>query len=315
MNSLPKDAQEALEAMNEEENQEESQQTTEAAPSTETAGEDQTTASVDDAAPSTEESEGQEATTEEDPTDEPQEWWDETELAFGQSYGLSDEEIRSFGNKDEFRRAMQVFDRHVLGKRQTQPVQQQQPAPQPEQPAQEQQTERIKLDPDEHDESLIKAFNDLQDRLEASEKRFAEQEQARMQAVHEERVQKFEAYVDGLGREDLFGKPGNRSNLNAQKLHELWDHAQTIELDNLAVGRGGTWEAFIERAVIATVPPKEQRQRSAQQDQKILQQSQQRMGGGQSTAEAPTAWDGEAKDNPSLHDAYQRMIQENGSKY
>lgn len=227
-----------------------------------------------------------------DDTDIP-EWLDDAVKAEAAAYGIDESELADFTSREEFDRALRLFDktaleagRKAMAESDTAPARDdkgkfvKKEAPIADTPKEETPRDgryQVSLSPDLYDEEIIGEFNRLRDhyesRLEVLESHFAEQS-----ASAEE--QRFDSFVDSLGHADLFGTTGKESDKELERRRDLnvAVKAQMIGLERL--GRPAEMsQQLISRVANMAFGDELGKKRLKQQTRKISKQSDGRQGG------------------------------------
>ena len=224
-------------------------------------------------------------------TPERPEWLTDDVQAEATAYGIDESELADFASREEFDRALRLFDKTALeaGRKalaesdgdttrneKGQFVKKE--APKADEPATQQDGRyQVSLDPNLYDEEIISELTKIRDhydsRLEALESYFAE-----ASASAEE--QRFDSFVDSLGHTDLFGTTGKESDKELERRRDLnvAVKAQLIGLEKL--GRPAEMsQQLISRVANMTFGEELGKKRLKQQTAKISKQSQLRQGG------------------------------------
>lgn len=246
------------------------------------------------------------------------------------SFGLSDEDLNSFGSEDALLAAIRLSDSRNIASVAQQWDQFQQPSGQqvfPQQPLgqqipqtggqQVQQTAAghpndLQLDWGEDPEdidpiirtNIERAFSSMQQQFEQ-----LRQEQQRLQDYEREQsflreTQQFDATLDELPY-DGFGKSENLNQLQLGKRQQLW---QTLShLRAVDAAQGGTGEIsqqLIQRAYMASFPQEFTKQQQKLFAQGVRKQSGKRLGGGGRTGTQVEKWDGDPAEDPYLSELF-----------
>ncbi len=262
-----------------------------------------------------------------------------------ESLGLSEEEVREFSGPEELERHATLLDRRFrdAGKQ----TEEQETAlkakelAQDKLDAQERANKRERdadgkftseddgyksgLDPDDFDENVIAEFGRLN---EHHEQRYLQQEQRYKQ--QEERLEqiesryrdtedrqinaRFDAAVDALDNEELFGTSAAPNVENRVRVRKAYDiialgtegQGQSVEITPVSMKRAQNLEFADELNT----------QHRTSLSQKLKSQSQRKLGGGGGQRTAPDKnqeWTGEPEDDPVLVDAYNKANREGGA--
>lgn len=221
------------------------------------------------------------------------EWLTDDVKAEAAAYGIEESEMADFASREEFDRALRLFDKTALeagrkamaeneeGKvrnEKGQFVKKEQPsADQPKGGAPQDGRYQVALSPDLYDDEIINEFTRMRDhyesRLEVLESHFAEQS-----AVAEE--QRFDSLVDSLAHTELFGVTGKETEQELERRRDLnvAVRAQMIGLAQL--GRPAEMsQQLISRVANMAFGEQLSKKLLKQQTSKISKQSQMRQGG------------------------------------
>lgn len=170
-----------------------------------------------------------------DNIDESPEWLTDEVKAEAAAYGIEEAELADFASREELNRAFRLFDKTALEAGRKALAEGDKPQDRNEKgqfvKKEESKTEaskeatpkdgryEVSLDPDVYDEGIIGELTRMRDhyesRLEALESHFAE---AKEQSEH----QQFDALVDSIGHDDLFGKAGSLTDEEFQRRDKLF---------------------------------------------------------------------------------------------
>lgn len=222
------------------------------------------------------------------------EWVTDEVKAEATAYGIEDSDLADFTSREEFDRALRLFDKTALdagrkamaesgdeGQARNEKGQfVKKDDSSTEEPAEEtSQGDRyeVSLDSDLYDEEIIGEFTRMRDhyesRLQALEDHFA---QANVQAEE----QRFDSYVDELGHPELFGKTGEETEAELERRRDLnvAVQAQMIGLEKL--GRPAEMsKELIGRVANMTFGEQISKKQLKQRTSKISRQSSLRQGG------------------------------------
>ena len=218
------------------------------------------------------------------------EWLSDDVQAEAAAYGIDESELADFASREEFDRALRLFDktaleagRKAMAESETRNEKGQfvkKDEPKAEEPVAEAQRDgryQVALSPDLYDEEIIGEFTKMRDhyesRLEALESHFAEQ------SVQAEE-QRFDSFVDSLGHTDLFGTTGKESDKELERRRDLnvAVKAQLIGLEKL--GRPAEMsQQLISRVANMAFGNELGKKLLKKQTSKISRQSQLRQGG------------------------------------
>lgn len=315
-NNLPQEALAAIENMNREEPQEE----VEAVETGHETTNDDSSVGVDSSTEVIDE--GTEELSSETPETEPESWIDETEINYAKAYGFSREDLEGFESQKDWRAALRMIDSKLLASREQQSQEQPKDV---EQRQDEPSYERVELDPNEFDESIVNAFNTLQDRLESVinenkslKEEFSQTSNYLRTQEHQKMVSDFETWVDDLGHEEIFG-PADASKRTQEQIENrrhLWSEAGTlIEQGQILKQNVGWNKSTIDRVANLAFYDKIERQNTKKSAASLVKQSKQRMGGGQPSKRPKGSYNGDITKHPDLLDAYRQMVNENGTGY
>ncbi len=232
---------------------------------------------------------------------EGQEWLDDDVKAEAAAYGIEESELADFANREEFDRALRLFDKSALAagrkalaaqgdgatsrNEKGQFVKKDPPKADPIPAGKKEGAFEITLSKEAYDEEIVGEFTRMRDhyesRLEALEARFLEAD-----AKAEE--QRFDSLVDSLGHADLFGKTGAE---NAKQLERRQDlhiavKAQMIGLQQL--GRDTDLsESLVNRVARMVFAEDLSKKDLKDKTRKITRQSSLRQGGGATRPQEP----------------------------
>ena len=222
------------------------------------------------------------------------EWLTDEVKAEATAYGIDESEIADFASREEFDRALRLFDktaleagRKALAESGEAPVRNdkgqfvKKEAPK----ADDQATERIAkagrfevtLSKDEYDDAIVDHITGMRDhyesRLEALEAHFEEQ-----MVVAKERH--FDNLVDSLGHPDLFGATDKETTQEKQRREDLFVEVETYLKGREALGRPSQLnEAIIRRIAKSLFSEELGKKELKQRTRKISKQADGRMGG------------------------------------
>lgn len=219
-------------------------------------------------------------------------WMTDDVKAEAAVYGFKESEIADFASRDEFNRALRLFDKAALeagrkamaeGETQVRNEKGQfvkKEEPKTEQPKVETPADgryQVSLSPDLYDDEIIGEFNRMRDHYES---RFAAYDAhfAKANAAAEE--QRFDSFVDALGHADLFGTTGKETEKELERRRDLnvAVKAQLIGLANL--GRPAEMsKELINRVANMAFGDELSKKLLKQQTRKISRQSDSRLGG------------------------------------
>ena len=250
----------------------------------------------------------------EDSGDKGASWLDDDLKAEAAAYGIDESEIADFASREEFERALRIFDKSALeaGRKalaaegegdkgpdrneKGQYAKKEEPDPEP--PQRDGRYE-VSLDTDVYDDGIVEEFTKMRDhyesRVAALESRFAETDAA----VEEQR---FDGFVDSLSHADLFGKTGSESPEELQRRQDLLVavKAQQIGLEQL--GRPTELnESLVTRVARMVFAEELGKKDLKQRTRKISRQSNGRQGGGATRPQDP-------REDP--RDTFDRMYRE-----
>lgn len=265
-----------------------------------------------------------------------------------ESLELSEEDIREFSGPDELDRHVRFLDKQLLeeGKRTLRPGDEQEEAlaAQEEAERKQQASERAKerprdrgrfikpndeegdykpsLDANDYDEELVGEFatvgklaDSANKRVQQLEDRILAFEAERMQAGHQQMVQSFDAIVDGLEHDDLFGSASElRPGSDQFKAREaLWDTTGDLLAGMKARGKPAAMTATaVKRAMHQRFAKELSTKQRTQFSEKIRKQAKTRLGGGSQKSNLEKPYTGPIEKDPELIAAHKRMLEENG---
>ena len=228
-------------------------------------------------------------------------WLDDDLKAEAAAYGINESELADFASREEFERALRLFDKSALeagrkamaaseGEGDKDPdrnekgqyAKKEEPA---EEPPKTDGRYEVTLDTDIYDDEIVAEFNRMRDhydsRVAVLESRFAEAD-----ALAEE--QRFDGFVDSLAHADLFGKTGSESPDELQRRQDLLVavKAQQIGLEQL--GRPTDLnESLVNRVARMVFAEELGKKELKQRTRKISRQSNGRQGGGATRPQDP----------------------------
>lgn len=217
-------------------------------------------------------------------------WLDDNTKAEAAAFGLEESELADFTSREEFDRALRLFDKSALAagrkalaeqseaetgrneKGQFVPKKEETPA------APDKGGFQITLDKDIYDEEIVGQFTALRDhyeaRLQALESRLLEQD-ARTEEQH------FDSLVDSLDHSDLFGKTGKEDDKQLQRRHDLMIQAKALMIGLAQLGRPTELdESLVNRAARMLYAEDFSKKEIKSRTRKISAQSNKRLGGG-----------------------------------
>lgn len=229
------------------------------------------------------------------------EWLSDDVKAEAAAYGISESELEDFASREEFDRALRLFDKSALeaGRKamadsddkgntrneKGQFVKKEQPKPdESKEETPKDGRYEVSLSKEEYDDKLVDELTRMRDhyesRLEAYESRFATLESYFTEASAKAEEQRFDSFVDSLGHSDLFGKTGNESEKELERRRDLHVavKAQMIGLEKLGRPTELT-DQLVARVANMVFADELGKKRLKQQTQKISRQSQLRQGG------------------------------------
>lgn len=223
---------------------------------------------------------------EDEDSGEPEPDWREKAHAEASAYGISEEDVADFQSREEWERAVKLFDRQMDAEREKLKSGEEDKGGKDSkvaEPPKEVATEAkpgsysVKLDPDVYDDELVAEFNSMREhyesRIEALESRFAD---ADAQAAEE----RFDRSVDSLEFSQLFGKSGEESSDELERRQNLYDHV-LVEMQVMErLGRKINQDALVERVARSLFPEEYEKRIIKNHTRKISRQSNSRQGGG-----------------------------------
>jgi hypothetical protein len=264
-------------------------------------------------------------------------WLDSETRTLGQSYGLSDDELKGFTSAEEFRRFTSFYDKQLaagkLAKPQdSQAAAQEKPSEQPEAKA-----ETVELDVEAYRKAgydddtirLVQYAKGLKEKVDAFEPQINEMRQHFVQQQQQQQIQVFHDAVDQLD-EKLFGRSIDKSGRFTQLPREadenrrkLFGAMQTLSSGMLAQGQElPPVSVLLKRAEqFAFAEEVESRAKRKVQEQ-LTAQSKRRRPAPASRAARPTATKkqpgvggqvSEIVDNPEIVKLWNQMQEENGA--
>lgn len=221
------------------------------------------------------------------------EWVTDDVKAEATAYGIGEAELADFASREEFDRALRLFDktaldagRKALAESDESPTRNEKGQfVKKEEPKAESESEetrddgryQIALSKDLYDDDLVDELTRMRDYYES---RFEALEAHFVEASAKAEEQQFDNFVDSLGHADLFGKTGKESQKELERRRDLHVavKAQMIGLEKL--GRSAELsEQLIARVANMVFAEELSKKRLKQQTAKISKQSQLRQGG------------------------------------
>jgi len=243
-------------------------------------------------------------------------WLDDDLKAVAATLGISDEQLSGFANRDELDRAMSLLDAVALnaGRKATEKTgddtgqeESRAKTPEPSTPPSRDDKGRyvpksegkessanyqVQLDPEVFSEEIINEFNQLRDhyesRLSQFEGRFAQLELADRQRDAKAAEERFDAIVDSLGDDVLFGESGHETKEQLANRKKLFDEHNVYLTGLKVLGREvKTDKSLVDRVAKMTFAEHFSKQQRKQLTKKITSQSRMRMGSGVSKPTDP----------------------------
>ncbi len=226
------------------------------------------------------------------------EWLTDDAKAEAAVYGISESEIADFASREEFDRALRLFDKTALeagrkamaeGEATTRNEKGQfvkKAEPEADQPKEQSPADgryQVSLSKDLYDEEIIGEFNRMhafyESRFAALESRFAEAEA----------VQQFDSLVDSLGHADLFGTTGKETEEELQRRRDLNVNVNAHMIGLAKLGRPTEMsQQLISRVANMTFGDQIQKKLLKQKTRNISRQSNSRLGGSPTKPQPPS---------------------------
>lgn len=222
------------------------------------------------------------------------EWLNDDVKAEAAAYGIGESELADFTSREEFDRALRLFDKTALeaGRKamaegedkgstrneKGQFVKKEEPKPdETKEHAPRDGRYEVSLSKDLYDDEIVGEFTRMRDYYES---RFAVLESRLLEADAKTEEHQFDNYVDSLGHADLFGKTGKESEKELERRRDLHVavKAQMIGLERLGRPTELT-DQLVNRVANMVFADELGKKRLKQQTQKISKQSQLRQGG------------------------------------
>jgi hypothetical protein len=254
-----------------------------------------------------------------------------------ESLGLSPEDVAEFGDRDDFDRHVRLLDKQFMregkdAKQRLQPGDEQQAAieaaeqqrkvEQQRQRASEQprdggkfvkqEADELVLDPIQFDDELVKVFGKAAERIKQLEARIEQMGQKEVETQHQANVRQFDAIVDQLGHEDLFGNSEQLQPEYFKARAQLWDALATLAVGMVTRGKqvsNPITKAMVVRALNAEFSDKIQQKQRRSFSERVRKQAGRRFGGGSQRAPGKQ-YTGPLEKDPDLLAAYNAMLAE-----
>jgi len=223
---------------------------------------------------------------EEDSGDSDEEWLDDELKSQASDYGLDEEDLSEFDDRDQLERHLAIIQKRALravnvrGKN--------------EEASSEDKAEiasdfNIELDAEEFPEEIVDHFTRMRDhyesKLSALEQRVQLAEEQFSSASREAEEGRFDDEIDKLEMSKFFGTTGNESQVQMQRREEVMELAtalqKVLEQQN---GRNVKLSNLVRRVAPAAFPDEFDKQKHKERTRKITKQSNRRMGGSQTRA-------------------------------
>lgn len=221
------------------------------------------------------------------------EWLTDDVKAEATAFGIDESELADFASREEFDRALRLFDRRALeaGRKSLETsddggqarndkgqfVKKEEPKPEQAKPeAAKDGRYQVSLNPEIYDEEIIGEFTRMRDhyesRLEALESHFA-------QAAIASEVQLFDSEIDKLDMPKLFGVTGKETADEIKNREDVLAQAKVLQAGYRSFGRDVPIEALVARAAPMVFTAEFEKQLLKQRTLRISRQSNGRMGG------------------------------------
>ena len=295
----------------------------------------QTTTDADDATGEGEEAVGENAD---------EDWMlhdDIRELA--DSLGVSQEELRDFSGPEELERAARILDRNLMevGQR-IKPGEEQDAAlvaaeaARAKAEAQERAAARergddgkfVKAEEEGYkpeitaeyfDEQIVGEFDRLGkhygERVRQLEQQLEALSGQLRQDAERREIDSFDAIVDGMGHEDLFGQSADLDGKTKDNRAKLWEAVDTLRAGLASRGKqGGLTPTLVRRALNLEFADQLSHQQRRSYSQRLQQQAQRKLGAGGHREATGTkrSWKGSPEKDPVLHEAWRELERESG---
>lgn len=211
--------------------------------------------------------------------------WREEAAAEASAYGFSDEDIAEFQSREEFDRAMKLFNRQMDAERQQMSEdngeeRSEQPSRQPSRndDARDDGHYQIGLSRDIYDDEIVDEFQKMRDHYESRIAAIEERFHTADTLATEER---FDRAVDEIGFTQLFGKTGEETETELARRKQVYDQVE-VEKEVLArLGRTpGDLNALVNRVARSLFPEEYDKKLLKNHTRRISRQSNGRQGGG-----------------------------------
>lgn len=219
------------------------------------------------------------------------EWLTDDVRAEATAYGIEESELIDFASREEFDRALRLFDkraidagRKALDQSETQTrnekgqfVKKEEPKADPlKEEAPRDGRYQVSLDPDVYDDDIIGEFTRMRDhyesRLEKLESHFAQ-----ASVLAEE--QRFDSEIDKLSMPKLFGVTGSETAEEIKRREDVLAQAKVLQAGHKSYGRDVPIETLVKRSAQIVFASEFEKQLLKHRTRSILKQSNSRLGG------------------------------------
>jgi len=261
-----------------------------------------------------------------------------------ESFGYTKEDLEQFGSREALDQHVKLMDRQFMadgkpGESEETDDSEGEPNKEggkprdkktgrftPKDPDPEEGDFEVKLDPEEYEEDLISEIKRSHDTLLAK----LQESEARVQSMLDERlakqeaqfadadkaaaVQHFDQVVDQLELREIFGTGEQLTDDEFKARSRLWDAAATL-IDGMAKnGKSATLSAGLVRRALNMefadqLKAKEQRNFNS----KVRKQAGRKLGNSSNKASIEKEYDGDIRQNPELHAAYNALLEQSGA--
>lgn len=215
-------------------------------------------------------------------------WLDDELKSEIASYGISEDELADFANREELDRALRFLDKAALdagrkslaegeAKSEDNPDRDEKGRFRPKDEPKDSRFES-KLDPDIYDEEIVSEFARLNEHYES---RLEKLEQFFSEASAAAEEQRFDNLVDSMNHEDLFGKTGSESKDQLQRRQDLIVAVKAQQIGLQQLGRQSELDhSLVNRVARMVFADQLSKKELKQRTRKISRQSNGRQGGG-----------------------------------
>ena len=204
--------------------------------------------------------------------------WQDEAIVEAAAYGFDEDDVAEFETREEFDRAMKLFERKVQSERDKLDEDGNAKAVDGDPAKPDDGRYEIQIDKDRFDDELVDELTRMRDhyetRLASMEERIKTEE-----AVAAE--EKFDRTVDTLGFANLFGKTGEETEKEMARREDLYRKVKVEERVLKSLGHEvGDYDALVQRIARAAFPEEYDKKLIKNHTRKISKQSNSRQGGG-----------------------------------